>query len=105
VCAAYKRLREGGIEEDKIIVMAVDDIVQDYDNIFPGELFHEPDGPNVYDGCKIDHRNVTPETLKSVLTGDSTALGPRVLNSTNSSNVFLYFSDHGELGFLVFPDH
>ena len=104
VCAAYRRLRENGIEEEKIIVMAVDDIVYDYDNIFPGEMFHEPDGQNVYEGCKIDHREVTPETLKAVLTGNKT-IGKRVLESNSSSNVFLYFSDHGELGFLVFPEH
>ena len=86
-----------------------DDLVEDEDNPFPGELYNEPNGPNVYEGCKIDHKgaeNVTPETFMAVLRGDSAAVsGRKVLNSTKDSNVFVYFSDHGEVDFLVFPEH
>jgi len=89
--------------------MAVDDVAWEEENPFPGELFHQPDGENVYDGCQIDYRGleeVTPSIFKAVLTGDSSMTGGKpVLRSGPDSNVFVYFSDHGELGFLVFPDH
>lgn len=71
-------MRKNGIPEDHIIVLAVDDLVHDEDNPFPGELFNEPDGPNVYEGCNIDYRGldvVTPETFTHVLKGEQDALG------------------------------
>lgn len=89
--------------------MAVDDLVKDEDNPFPGQLFNEPDGPDVYNGCNIDYKGtseVTPETFLAVLEGDSSKTnGKKVLKSNDQSNVFLYFSDHGEEGFLMFPEH
>lgn len=103
-------MRKNGIPEDHIITLAVDDLVGDEDNPFPGQLFNEPDGPDVYAGCKIDYRGeeeVTPETFLAVLRGDKSSVpsGKKVLESTKDSNVFIYFSDHGERGFLVFPEH
>ncbi len=62
--------------------MAVDDLVKDEDNPFPGQLFNEPDGPDVYNGCNIDYKGaaeVTPETFLAVLEGDS--------NKTNGKKV------------------
>lgn len=110
ICGSYQLLRKNGIPEDHIILMAVDDLVNDEDNPFPGQLFNEPNGPDVYAGCKIDYRGsdmVTPEIFHAVLRGNSSALpaGSKVLKSNENSNVFLFFSDHGELGFLVFPKH
>jgi legumain len=91
-------------------VLAVDDLVKDEGNVFPGALYNEPDGPDVYKGCNIDYRGVdvvTPETFMNVLKGNSSGVAPgqKVLRSNENSNVFVYFSDHGEEGFLVFPAH
>ena len=109
VCAAYQLLVANGMPRDHIIVMAVDDVAWEEENPFPGELFNRPDGENVYEGCQIDYRGleeVTPSVFKAVLTGDLSLTGGKpVLRSGPDSNVFIYFSDHGELGFLVFPDH
>jgi len=89
--------------------MAVDDLVNDEENPFPGQLFNEPTGPDVYAGCQIDYKGaleVTPENFHAVLRGNKTAVsGKKVLESTKESNVFVYFSDHGEVGYLVFPEH
>jgi legumain len=89
--------------------MAVDDVALDYDNPFPGELFNSPDGNDVYKGCHIDYKGeteVNPHNFMAILNGKADETdGKPVLRSGPESNVFVYFSDHGELGFLVFPDH
>jgi legumain len=110
ICGAYQLIKSNGIPEDHIIVMAVDDLVNDEENPFPGQLFNEPNGPDVYAGCNIDYRGsdlVTPDTFHAVLRGNISALpeGGKYLKSTSESNVFLFFSDHGELGYLMFPEH
>ena len=74
-------IRKNGIPDDHIIVMAVDDLVNDEENPFPGELYNEPEGEDVYKGCQIDYRGideVTPETFTNVLRGLSNG-GKKVL--------------------------
>lgn len=67
--------------------MAVDDLITDEENSFPGQLFNEPNGPDVYAGCKIDYKgstDVIPENFHAVLKGNSSAVnGNRVLQSNN----------------------
>ena len=113
VCHAYHTLRDQGIEEDHIIVMAFDDVAQDDENPFPGTLYNTQGGPNVYDGCIIDFvgDDVTKQNFQAILRGDAASLNitneattGRVLESDDKSKVFLYFSDHGSPGHLMFPD-
>lgn len=102
----YQILIKNGFDASKIIVMAYDDIATDKSNPFPGQVFNEPDGPDVYIGTdNIDYKgkNVTAKQFYAVLTGDtSTAVG-RVLESTSDDNVFVYFDDHGSPGLFCFP--
>jgi legumain len=97
----------------RIIVLAYDDIANDYSNPFPGKIFNKPDpkgkGVDVYASCKIDYKggDVTPENFLNVLKGDATANkgkgNGRVLASTASDKVFVYFTDHGATGLIAFP--
>ena len=43
------------MDPDKIIFFACDDIAYHEDNPFPGEIFNEPTGDNVYDADTIDY--------------------------------------------------
>jgi len=107
---AYKILTNYGIEADNIITFAYDDIANDPDNPFPGQVFNKPTtgpGVDVYKGVVIDYSgdDVTPENFMSVLKGDSDAVGgKKVLNSTSKDNVFIYFADHGATGLIAFPN-
>jgi legumain len=93
--------------------MAYDDIVWDDENPAPGQLFNKQGGDDVYLGCKLDYSgaDVNVQNFLAVMKGDSQAVNTTVANSTKrvlksdmSSKVFLYFSDHGAPGHLMFPD-
>lgn len=103
----YKILINNGFDPTKIITMAYDDIATDKQNPFPGKVFNEPDGPDVYIGTKnIDYKgkDVTADNFYAVLEGDSTKTGgKKVLKSTTDDNVFIFFNDHGGSGLICFP--
>ena len=104
----YHTLINRGFLKEHIILFAFDDIAYDKKNPFPGEVYNRPNGPNVYEGVIIDYRNnmVTPDNYLSVLKGDTkNGRLKKVLNSTKEDNIFLYFSDHGINGAMVFPDN
>jgi len=107
---AYKLLTNYGVEADNIITFAYDDIANDPDNPFPGQVFNKPStgpGEDVYKGVVIDYsgEDVTPENFLAVLKGNSSAVGgKKVLNSTSKDNVFIYFADHGATGLIAFPN-
>jgi legumain len=110
---AYQILVNNGIPKEQIIVLAYDDIANDPENPFPGQIFNKPDptgkGQNVYAGVPIDYKgaNVTPEIFLAVLEGDATKLNGkgsgRFLDTTSADNVFIFFSDHGATGLIAFP--
>jgi legumain len=105
-CHAYQIAKTKGIPEDHIILMAYDDIANNSQNPFPGQLFNKPDptgpGVDVYAGCNIDYKgaDVTPKMFQDVLTG---AASGKKLGSTSEDNVFIFFSDHGAPGLIAFP--
>ena len=104
----YHTLLKNGFSKDHIILFAYDDIAYNEKNPFPGEIYNRPDGPNVYSGVSIDYSSymVTPENYLSVLKGDTkNNLLKKVLNSNKDDNIFLYFSDHGINGAMVFPNN
>merc|ERR1711907_856587 len=82
-CHAYQIAKKNGIPESNIILLAYDDLAHDSENPFPGKIFNKPDGPDVYEGCKISYRgrDVNRENFIKVLTGDASAPGP-VLKSS-----------------------
>jgi legumain len=90
---------------DNIITFMYDDIANNVSNPLPGQIFNHPDGPNVYEGIRIDYRgrDVTPEKFMAVMTGDAETAGGRVLTSDSTSRVFVNFSDHGAPGLIAFP--
>lgn len=76
VCHAYQTLLKKGVPAENIITMAYDDIANDSQNPFPGQIFNKPTedgtpGADVYAGCKLDYTGaaVTPKNFVKVLTG------------------------------------
>jgi legumain len=111
-CHSYKIVNKFGIPDSNVIVMQYDDIANDPQNPFPGQIFNKPTaagtpGVDVYAGCKKDYTGaaVTPDMFVAVMTGDASKTGGRpVLKSGPSDRVFIFFTDHGGTGIIAFPD-
>lgn len=50
VCHAYQILRNGGLEDDNIVVFMYDDIAFSVYNPRPGVIINKPNGEDVYKG-------------------------------------------------------
>jgi len=111
-CHAYHVVNKFGIPDERVIVMQYDDIANDPQNPFKGQVFNKPTaagtpGVDVYAGCKKDYTGaaVTPDMFVAVMTGDASKTGGRpVLKSTAQDRVFIFFTDHGGTGIIAFPD-
>jgi legumain len=102
VCHAYQIMKGHGIPEDQIILLSYDDVASSSQNPFPGKLFNQPNGKDVYEGCNIDYKgsDVTPTQFLNVLKGVGSG---KVLKSNENSKVFINFADHGAPGLIAFP--
>ncbi|XP_029806522.1 legumain [Suricata suricatta] len=109
-CHAYQIVHRNGIPDEQIIVMMYDDIANSEDNPTPGIVINRPNGSDVYAGVLKDYtgEDVTPEVFLAVLRGDEDAVkgkgSGKVLKSGPRDHVFVYFTDHGATGILVFPN-
>ncbi|CAI2354904.1 unnamed protein product [Caenorhabditis sp. 36 PRJEB53466] len=109
VAHAYHTLRNHGIPEDNIITMMFDDVANNQLNPYKGKLFNRPHGKDLYKGLKIDYRGaaVTPENFLNVLKGNASGVdggNGRVLETNENDRVFVYFTDHGSVGMISFPE-
>jgi hypothetical protein len=92
----YQMLREGGIDDDHIVLILADDIANDSENELPGTVRNEPSGENLYMNVKVDYGlEVTTDDLTNILTGKVTATTPSVIQPSASSNVYIYLAGHG----------
>ncbi|XP_075223311.1 hemoglobinase-like isoform X2 [Lycorma delicatula] len=109
ICHAYHLLIARGVPSSNIIVMIKDDIAFNNENPEPGLIFNKPDGPNVYEGVKIDYRgyDVNAKNFLDVLSGNKnemTNIGSgRVIESSCKDTVFVNIVNHGAPGILLFP--
>ncbi|KER19575.1 hypothetical protein T265_11697 [Opisthorchis viverrini] len=104
----YHVLRANKIPAENIITFAYDDIASNPKNPFPGQVFNDYEHEDVYKGVVIDYRrkDVKPDILAKVLIGDAKLekQGKRVLKSGPGDNVFIYYSGHGTIAYISFPN-
>jgi len=109
VCHSYQLLRKHGIPADNIVTMMYDDIAYNSRNPYKGNIINQPNGPNVYQGVRVDYRgrDVNAHNFLRVLQGDSNGLrgigNGRSIQSGPEDNVFVYYADHGNKNILGFP--
>ena len=79
-------------------------------NPFPGKIFNEPNGNDVYGGVKIDYwgNDVNTQVFMNVLKGNRSGNAGkgsgRVLESSSIDNVFVYYTDHGGYHIIGTPN-
>ncbi|XWS20591.1 hypothetical protein CRYUN_Cryun31cG0115600 [Craigia yunnanensis] len=108
VCHAYQILKNGGLEDDNIIIFMYDDIAFSEYNPRPGIIINKPDGDDVYKGVPRDYtgEDVNVNNFFAVILGNKTALtggSGKVVESSPNDRIFIYYTDHGSSGFLGMP--
>jgi legumain len=110
VCHAYQILHKHGIPDTNIVVMMYDDIANNAENPTKGVIINHPNGQDVYKGVPKDYigKTVTPKNFINVLLGKKDLMkgigSGKVLESGPDDNVFVYFTDHGAVGLVAFPN-
>lgn len=102
--AVYDLLRKNGVDDNRIILMVVDDIAYNQNNPLKGDVHGEVGGENLREGAIIDYsgNDVNVQNFKNALLGDMTAGSSDMLNTSENSNILVYIAGHGGDGFIVF---
>jgi glycosylphosphatidylinositol transamidase (GPIT) subunit GPI8 len=109
----YNLLKSNGVEDDKIILLLIDDIAHHEKNRMKGDVHHTVGGNNLREDAVIDYSGmevafefevVNVENLKNVLLGNKTADTPDVLETNENSNIFIYIVNHGGPGYIPFSE-
>ncbi|MBA0637882.1 hypothetical protein Godav_021958 [Gossypium davidsonii] len=108
ICHAYQILKNGGLEDENIIVFMYDDIAFDVENSRPGVIINKPDGDNVYKGVPKDYtgEDVNVDNLLAAILGNKTGVrggSGKVVESGPNDHIFIYYADHGGAGILGMP--
>jgi glycosylphosphatidylinositol transamidase (GPIT) subunit GPI8/ABC-type branched-subunit amino acid transport system substrate-binding protein len=92
----YKILRQNGVPDDHILLIVADDIAKASQNPLPGQVRNQTDGENLNTSVEVDYRlNLTAEQLMDIILGKTSAQTPLVVQSSESSNLYIYLSGHG----------
>jgi len=88
--AIYQMLKRHGYDDDHIILILADNIANDPQNIYPGEVYVRPKGTegaeNVYKDVMVDYRlsDVGIGDLRKILLGERSEKYPTVMDCTVS---------------------
>ena len=101
--AIYQMLKRHGYDDDHIVLILADNIANDPQNIYPGEVYVKPKsegGENVYKDVVVDYHlsDVGIGDLRKILLGERSEKYPVVFDATSQSNVFIYWCGHGNRG-------
>lgn len=105
--AMYHLLKDFGYDDDHIVLIVEDNLAFAAENPFPGKMFLERSMRNdgdmlvnadVRQDVTIDYKFSDlsgPDDLAAILLGRQSDRLPQVIHSTESDNVFLFWSGHG----------
>jgi ABC-type branched-subunit amino acid transport system substrate-binding protein len=95
--AQYQLLRNNGVPDHRIVLAMADDIASAPENLDKGAIRNDVGGQNLYYDLEIDYdsRLLTSVDIMNILSGEVTETTPTVIESTETSNVYVYFVGHG----------
>lgn len=106
VLAIYQQLKQAGYTDDRIILIAEDDIADNVSNPNKGVVQVTIGGNNVYEQVEIDYHMSESQAkdILAILSGEKSERLPVVIESTANDNVFVFWSGHGVPGALCWND-
>lgn len=105
--AMYQVLKRHGYDDDHIVLIVSDDYAYNPNNPTPGEIRVRTNGTNVYDKDIIDYdiKDVSPQDLQAILSGQKSDKLPHVLSPDADDNIFIFWSGHGIPGSLLWKEN
>lgn len=99
----YQILRKNGVPDDHIILILADDLASSKKNPLPGQVRNQLGGKNLLSDVQIDYDlTLTADQLADVIQGKTSAATPIVVQTTASSNLYIYLAGHGgETGMTI----
>lgn len=96
----YQLLKQRGWDDEHIILVMRDDLAYNERNNYPGAIYAEMGGVNLYQEVANDYRTdtLTAADISLILQGKQSAHLPIVLHTDNHSNILVYWSGHGKEG-------
>lgn len=114
ICRGFDILHQAGVAEDHIVYMGFNKTFDHSYNPFPGKIYtdQDPDGPGVDYAAEcrphMDYGDddVSAELFMATLSGDKETAkkltgieNPKVIESGPDDTIFVYYMDHGAIGF------
>lgn len=98
--AMYQLLKRHGYDDDRILLVAEDNIAFDSRNLYSGRVFVTPGGEDVYAGLTVDYKlsELTIGDLGKIFLGNPDGRLNNVLNSSANDNVIVFWCGHGNRG-------
>lgn len=106
VLAMYQLLKKHGYSDEDIILIVEDDIADNDHNPEKGVIRIRQGGENVYVNVKIDYHlsDIDSEDFCNILVGNETSDTPVVLKGNEETNIFIFWSGHGNPGALCWNE-
>jgi len=108
--AMYQTLRRHGYDDDHIVLIVEDNLANDERNAFPGKIYVERSSnpretdplvnDDVRQGAVVDYHfsQLSRDDLADIMLGRQSDRLPQVIHSTETSDVFFFWSGHGGNG-------
>lgn len=99
----YQILKKNGVPDDHIILILADDVASAAKNPLPGHVRNQLDGKNLRANAQVDYGlTLTADQLADIIQGKTNTSTPTVVQSTASSNLYIYLAGHGgETGMTI----
>lgn len=98
VLAMYQVLRRHGYDEDHIVLVSEDNLADAAENeATPGKIYVELDDEDVKQGTMADYHpsQLSAHDIYDILAGNQSERLSKVLHTSKTSDVFVYWSGHG----------
>ncbi len=104
VLAMYWTLRRHGYDDDHIILVEEDNIANNIQNYYGGNVHNEVGGPNLRENASIDYylNELTSADIHNILCGYVTSRTPFVIHSDSDDNIFVFWCGHGNTNELLY---
>jgi len=100
--ALYQLLKANGLTDDRILLVAEDDIAMHANNPYPGAVYTSADGYNMYEGIQIDYRlsSIDLNSIYNIMVSEENGFSPG-----STDNLLVYWVGHGASSGPVWNKH